>query len=278
MSMKCTMPFQLSHCLEYGLTIMGRDVKKAVSRVECNFCVYIGRSGDDVGCKCMQIESICLFTLPYRPKLYCKHLKKQHVEGWLEYQGLSKAKKQMFFDQQKKATINRFFCIANDVLEMTIASKIVDELIRDLYFHLDDDVGDEDDWPISKANTMKLFQLDEGGATYSMTIKNLLRFGLAINHTFSNFSFWQTIAIIEQHRVQTKNPKLMGLNDHMVSKFIHILVVADLQMISEILSEPCVFAFSIAGDDSTHYESSYFDIRIRVGINGVLHNLHLVIV
>jgi hypothetical protein len=40
---------------------------------------------------------------------------------------------------------------------MTIASKIVDELIRDLYFHLDDDVGDEDDWPISKANTMKLF-------------------------------------------------------------------------------------------------------------------------
>jgi hypothetical protein len=49
-------------------------------------------------------------------------------------------------------------------------------------------------------------------------------------------------------------------------------------MIFEILSQPRVFAFSIAGDDSTHYESSYFDIRIRVGINGVLHNLHLVIV
>jgi hypothetical protein len=49
-------------------------------------------------------------------------------------------------------------------------------------------------------------------------------------------------------------------------------------MISKILSQPYLFAFSIAGDGSTHYESSYFNIRIRVGINGVLHNLHLVIV
>ncbi len=49
-------------------------------------------------------------------------------------------------------------------------------------------------------------------------------------------------------------------------------------MISKIMSQPGVFAFSIAGDGSTHYKSSYFDIRIWVGINGVLHNLHLVIV
>jgi hypothetical protein len=49
-------------------------------------------------------------------------------------------------------------------------------------------------------------------------------------------------------------------------------------MISKILSQPLVFTFSIAGDGSTHYESSYFDIRIRVGVNGVFHNLHFVIV
>jgi hypothetical protein len=95
---------------------------------------------------------------PYRPELYCKHLEKQHAEGWLEYQGLSKVEKQVFFNRQKKATINQFFCTANDVLEMTIASKIVDELIGDLYFHLNNDVADGDDWPISKANTMGLFQ------------------------------------------------------------------------------------------------------------------------
>jgi hypothetical protein len=70
----------------------------------------------------------------------------------------------------------------------------------------------------------------------------------------------------------------MGLNDHMVSYFVCVLVAVDLQMIFEILSQPRVFAFSIAGDGSTHYESSNFNIRIRVGVNGVLHNLHFVIV
>jgi hypothetical protein len=84
---------------------------------------------------------------------------------------------------------------------MTIASKIVNDLIGDLYFHLDDDVVDGDDRPILKANAMRLFQLDEGSAMYSMTIKNPLCFWLAINHTSSSFSFWQTAIVIEQHRV-----------------------------------------------------------------------------
>jgi hypothetical protein len=123
----------------------------------------------------------------------------------------------MFFDRQKKATINQFFCTANDVLEMTIASKIVDELIGDLHFHLGNDATDGDNRPILKVNVMRLFQLDEGGATCSVTIKNPLCFWLAIDHTSFGLSFRQTAAIIEQHRVQTKNPKLMGLNDHMVS-------------------------------------------------------------
>ncbi len=104
-------------------------MKKVVSCVQCNFCIYGGRNGDDVGHKCMRIKFICLFMPPYRPELYRKHIEKQRVEGWLEYQGLSKVEKHMFFNRQKKATINRFFCMANDVLEMTIASKIVDELM-----------------------------------------------------------------------------------------------------------------------------------------------------
>jgi hypothetical protein len=100
---------------------------------------------------------------------------------------------------------------------MTIASKIVDELIGDLYFHPDDDAANGDNRPISKANIMTLFQLDEGSATYFVTIKNPLHFWLVIDHTSSSFSFRQTATVIEQHRIRTKNPKLMGLNDHMVS-------------------------------------------------------------
>jgi hypothetical protein len=73
---------------------------------------------------------------------------------------------------------------------MTIASKIVNELIGHFYFHLNNDVADGDNRPIPKANAMRLFQLDESGATYSVTIKNLLCFLLAIDHTSSNLSFW----------------------------------------------------------------------------------------
>jgi hypothetical protein len=79
--------------------------------------------------------------------------------------------------------------MANDVLEMTITSKIVDQMIGDFYFHPDDDAIDGDGRPISKANAMKLFQLDEGSATYFMTIKNPLCLWLAIDHTSSNLSF-----------------------------------------------------------------------------------------
>jgi hypothetical protein len=185
----------------------------------------------------------------------------------------------MFFDRQKKATINRFFCTTNDVLEMTIASKIVDELIGDLYFHPNDDAANGDDQPISKANVMRLFQLDEGGATYSVTIKNPLRFWLAINHTSSGLSFQQTATIIEQHRVRTKNLKLMGLNDHMVSQFVrtHPSCCRCADDFRDLVPTTCLCIFHVS-DGSTQYESSYFNIRIRVGVNGVLHNLDLMIV
>jgi hypothetical protein len=196
----------------------------------------------------------------------------------IKYQGLFKVEKQMFFNERKKATINRFFCIANDVLEMMIAFKIVNELVGDLYFHPDNDVADGDNQPILKANAMRLFQLDESDVMYFVIVKNPLRFWLVIDHTSSSLSFQQTVTVIEQHCVRTKNPKLMGLNYHMVSQFVHVFITVNLQMIFEIMSQPCVFAFSIVSDNSIHYESSYFDICIRMGINGVFHNMHIVII
>ena len=171
----------------------------------------------------------------------------------------------------------------NNVLELTIARDIVDKLIGTLYFHPDDDVEDGDNAPLSKANASKLFKLKETSdgseaSSYSVTITNAVRFWLAIDHTSAGLSFLQTANVIEQHRIRTKNPMLKGLNDHMVSQFVRVVVGSNLQTISHILCRRQVFAFSIAGDGSTHFESSFFDIRIRVGVNGVLHNIHLVIV
>jgi hypothetical protein len=185
MSAKRTTPFQPSHCFEYGLAITGRDLKNAVSCVQCEFCVYDGRSGDDVGRKRVRTNSTQLFTPPYRPELYRKHLETQHADQWLHYQSMSISSKKVYFDSKKKgaSSIVNFACKVTDALEITIARNIVDELIATLYFHPDDDAADGDDAPISKANAMKLFKLNENhddsasGATYSVTIKILCASG-----------------------------------------------------------------------------------------------------
>ena len=116
--------------------------------------------------------------------------------------------------------------------------------IGTLYFHPEDDVEDGDDTPLSKANAMKLFKLDENSdgtttaaTSYSVTIKNVMRLWLVIDHTSAGISFRQTTAVIEQHQVRTKNPKLKGLNDHMVSQFVRVIVGSNLQTISNV----CIF-------------------------------------
>ena len=93
---------------------------------------------------------------------------------------------------------------------------------------------------------MKLFKLNENhddsasGATYSVTIKNTVRFWLTIDHTSAGLLFRQTAAVMEHHRIRTKNPKLVGLNDHMVSQFVLVLVGANLQTLSRILQASSV--------------------------------------
>jgi hypothetical protein len=203
---------------------------------------------------------------------------------------MSKPSKKSYFISKKEAAMPSISSIfepkgGGEHLKLTIARDIVDDLIGTLYFHPEDDVEDGDVAPLSKANAMKLFKLDENtdgtttaATSYSVTIKNVMRFWLAIDHTSAGLLFRQTAAVIEPHRVRTKNPKLKGLHDHMVSQFVRVIVGSNLQTISHILSRRQMFVFSIAGDGSTHFDSSFFDIRIRVGVNGVLHNLHLVIV
>jgi len=58
--------------------------------------------------------------------------------------------------------------------------------------------------------------------------------------------------VIEQHRLATKNAKLSDLNDHMVGQFVRVLLVVSLQIISDVLTDPTVWAFSLAADASTH--------------------------
>jgi hypothetical protein len=139
-----------------------------------------------------------------------------------------------------------------DSLQFVISRPtIVDDVVGDLFFHPEEDEEDYASEPITKANAMKLFKPQEDGS-YLVTIKNFLRFNLAIWHVSVGLSFRQTSKVIEQHRSTTKNAKLNGLNNHMVSQFVCILLAVSLQIISDVLTDLAIWAFSLAADASTH--------------------------
>ena len=119
----------------------------------------------------------------------------QHAEQWrTHYQTLYRSLKKEYFNEKVKAA--SIFKVAHkdsDTLEIPIAKNIVDELIEKLYFHPEDDGDDGDDAPMSKANAMKLFKLNEDTVpVYKVCIKNTMRFWLAIDQTSSGISFQQS--------------------------------------------------------------------------------------
>jgi hypothetical protein len=268
-------PFQDKHAVEYGFQPVQRLVGDVITTVQCLFCVHIGRKkheGFGVKCQCTK------FQFPFRPEAYKNHHEFQHHEDWTSYQLLSHQKKAAFFKKKEVFGIHSFLDKDKDSLQFVISRPtIVDDVVGDLFFHPEEDEEDDASEPITKANAMKLFKPQEDGS-YLVTIKNFLRFDLAIWHFFVGLSFQQTSKVIEQHRSATKNAKLSGLNNHMVGQFVRVLLTISLQIISNVLTNLTVWAFSLAADASTHLGVPLFDQRIRVCVKGVFYNLHFVLV
>ncbi len=103
-----------------------------------------------------------------------------------------------------------------------------------------------------------------------------MRFKLAIQHMSCGLSFRQVATTIEQTKNTCKIAKLGGFNDTIVGQYVRILVGHTLQVISNMLANDDVWAFAISFDGSQHRGRTFFDVRIRVGVNNVLHNLHLI--
>jgi hypothetical protein len=163
---KRSTPFQPTHCVTYRIEITGYDMKEAVTCVQCLFCAHEGRiirsEEDDRARKRARTDKIKLFSTPYRPENFRKHMEGQHAGQWTHYHTLSRyLQKEYFNEKVKAANIFKFAHTDSDTLEITIAKNIVDELIENLYLHPEDDADDGDGAPMSKANAMKLFKLNE---------------------------------------------------------------------------------------------------------------------
>jgi hypothetical protein len=168
----------------------------------------------------------------------------------------------------------------------------VEVIIGDLFFRDDEQLEDIDDdneqnpanaarkklikKQNEKKNVMKLFCKKDDAPVYTVTIKDCLRFNLAMDYVGIGLSFRQTAVAIQKAKDRMKTTKLIGLNDCIVGQYTRVLVAVALQQIALILGDESVWAMSLAGDGSTHRGQSFFDLRLRVCYRGDLVNLHLV--
>jgi hypothetical protein len=186
--------------------------------------------------------------------------------------------------------------VKDDKLVFDISARIVDTIIGNLFFrddevlaNADSDDDDSDDDLASviakkvarkakeKTNALKLFVKNENDPDwYQVVIPNPMRFELAMDHVSIGMSFRQVAAAIQHTRDHTKTATLSGMNDLIVGQYVRVLVGGNLQDISDLMGDLSVWAFSLAFDSSTHFEQSFFDLRIQICFKGRLCNLHLV--
>jgi len=256
-------PSQLPHALEFGLLIIGGDTKSLVTSAMCHFCACF-KCAKQPGAKRQQTNNTKYYLAPF-----CK----EHPVEWEKYKKISKEEKMEFFETMKSVSIKRFIRMSGDILEFIVDSKIVEDIIAQLFLHPNNDLD-----TLSLEKSMVLFKkVPDATTLYCITIKNVKWFELALDHTLIGLSFRQTSADINQHKKVFGNAKLVGLNNHIVSQYVRVGVAINLQHISNILSFPPVWSFTFAVDSSMHRSVSYLDIRIRVCPNGSLENLHLIV-
>ncbi|RHY88241.1 hypothetical protein DYB26_011715 [Aphanomyces astaci] len=258
-----TTPFQSKHYLEFGLEIVSRD-QHGNPMVRGNFCTFEGRDKVEItegGTRKRKSRvDVKYFTKPFTPLNYRSHLNGQHKESWEAYQQISN-------------TLHVHMDLTSDSIEYTIKAPIVDTIIGGLFFNAEaiqeedcDDAGEDHGERASN-----------GAASYTVKIKNTMWYQLAIDHVGAGMSFKQTALAIGHAKNRAQVPKLAGINDLIVGQYVRVQVAVALQRIGDMLNNvKQVWAFSLAGDSSTHRGQSFFDLRLRLYWHGHLLNLHLV--
>ncbi len=149
-------------------------------------------------------------------------------------QSLSSEEKENYFNEciKKTNTLYHHFDYDKDTYEFFLSTEIVEVIIGDLFFRDDEqleDIDDDDEQNLvdvarkklikkqnEKKNVMKLFCKKDDAPVYTVTIKDCLRFNLAMDYVGIGLSFQQTVVAIQKVKDRMKMAKLTGLNDCIV--------------------------------------------------------------
>jgi len=265
--------FQDSYTFDYALKITERHIRtRQVLSARCLFCVYVGRERKPGETRIRQATSNSKdFRPPFRVELFRKHHEGQHSSIWQRYQATSDQDKSTFFDDYTAYANTLFakFQPTQTPFTYDIDAPIVDTIIGDMFFHPDDHAG------TSHANALRLFKRNDDTNGYKVTRDNSLQFGLIIDLIAAGLSFRQVESVLNAFKARTGLAKIGCINDTGIANNARALCGINMQMISQILNSPNIWAFSLANDSSTHYGHSYFDNRIRIHRNGDIYNLHI---
>ncbi|CAM6023035.1 unnamed protein product [Sphagnum balticum] len=103
MSKKPATPFQLAHCLQFGLKI-AEEANKRVMSLRCNFCAFFGRAKVKVGDKHVgekrqrSSRNDTKYWTSFVSQNYHSHHESQHADLWAKYSVLSNEEKRTHFD------------------------------------------------------------------------------------------------------------------------------------------------------------------------------------
>ena len=268
--------FQAKYALEYGVILISKKENDVISEfVRCQFCFMYGKEHGKSAEKTYKrkpAKTVHYFFPPYRPQNFRKHNENCHESRWSEYEGLSESeKKSYFFAEVPYAnTIQAHFILNSKSVILSIDKNVVEILIGDMLL----DYGEDDD-EVANANerSMSLFKEKEDSSGYFVNVQNWMQYCLCAKYIGISLSFNQVVQTIVAAKEVTNDARLGTLNLSKVIAHARTLLAHSLQIIKDVLEGSWIY--SVAFDGATYQQSSYFDVRVRVFVNGDIQNLHV---
>jgi len=205
-----------------------------VKAARCRFYKYYGRQVLLSNCKRGPRKTDQFYTVPFRADLIVKHLERQHTNKWAEYVALSLDEQDTFFNsvQPHANTMYHYMDMEGDDINLVVFTEIVDVIISEMLFRLEDELDTADDDDLAsvgdrnqnieklRRSALQLFKLNENKDGYTVSIKRVMRFKLAIQHVSCGLSFRQVATTIKQTKNTCKIAKLGNLNDTIIGQYV----------------------------------------------------------
>jgi hypothetical protein len=225
--------WQLSYQRKYALEVT-RQEGTCDKEAHCKFCKYFGRQVLLKNHKRGPRRTDQFYAISFRADLMLKHVEGQHAVKWAKYVALSFGEQDLFFDtmQPRANTMYHYIDMEGDEINLVVSTDIVDVIISEMLFRPEDELDAAEDDDLAgvgdrnqkieklRRGVLQLFKLNENNDGYTVNIKRVMRFKLAIQHVSCGLSFRQVATTTEQTKNTCKIAKLGGLNDTIVEQYV----------------------------------------------------------